>query len=62
MAGDRMAHLLLAAAEALEDGTDPFATEWLSEREVSLEEVYELAELCAYAIRTSLMMRARLAR
>lgn len=62
MADDRMAHLLLAAASALEDGCDPFSTEWLAEHEVSLNEAYELAELCAYAIRTSLMMRARLAR
>lgn len=36
--------LLEAAADALQDGTDPFNTNWLAEHDVTLDECFTLSE------------------
>jgi hypothetical protein len=43
--------LLLAAADALDDGQDPFATPFLSEHNVTLDECYTLGEQLASGAR-----------
>jgi hypothetical protein len=43
--------LLRAAAGALDEGTDPFATSWLVEHNVTLEQCFSLSELLAIGAR-----------
>jgi hypothetical protein len=40
---ERLVELLKEAGRALEEGTDPFASYWLSEHNVTLHEVYQLS-------------------
>lgn len=47
----RRAELLLQAATALDDQTDPFTTEWLAEHHVTLDEAYDLGEDLAIGAR-----------
>lgn len=48
---NRAKELLLKAAEALDDGSDPFATHFLTTNRVSLEEALALADDVADCIR-----------
>lgn len=48
---DRKVELLLAAADALDEGIDPFSTSWLSEHEVTLNECYTLSDNLAIGAR-----------
>jgi len=43
--------LMAKAAKALEEGIDPFSTEWLSENDVKLEEAMGLSEKIAAVLR-----------
>jgi hypothetical protein len=45
------AELLRAAADALDGGTDPFSTGWLSEHDVSLDQCLNLAKQLAIGAR-----------
>ena len=47
----RMDQLLDQAAQALEDGTDPFNASWLAENDVTFDECMTLGETMALAIR-----------
>lgn len=47
----RINELLLAAADALDDGRDPFSTEWLSTNNVTADECFALSESMAVAVR-----------
>ena len=47
----RMQQLLNDAADAFDDGRDPFQHDWLSEREVTLDECWELGYIIAARIR-----------
>jgi hypothetical protein len=47
----RMRSLVKAAAEALDDGKDPFDGWFLDENKVTLDEAYELADTTAMALR-----------
>ena len=47
----RHTDLLKKAGDALADGRDPFATDFLVENEVTLDEVYSLSELMAIGTR-----------
>ena len=47
----RMGELLLAAADALDDGRDPFEHSFLVEHEVTYDECGNMAEQVAFAIR-----------
>ena len=45
------ADLLRAAADALDDGTDPFTPGWLGEHNVTLDQCYSLAAQLAIGAR-----------
>jgi hypothetical protein len=47
----RHTDLLKTAADALSDGRDPFAADFLVEHEVTLDEVYDLSDLMAVGAR-----------
>ena len=47
----RLRSLVKAAADALDDGKDPFERWFLVENEVTLDEAYELAETMAMTLR-----------
>lgn len=49
---NRMRQLLLRAAKALDEGTDPFGTHFLAENHVTLDEANELADTVAQCIRS----------
>lgn len=51
MMARRMAELLNAAADVLDNGEHPFCDEFLSEREVTLDECFDMAELMACGAR-----------
>jgi hypothetical protein len=48
---NRKTELLLAAADALDEGIDPFGATWLSEHEVALDECYDLSDNLALGAR-----------
>ena len=50
MKSDRLIELLEKAAKALEDGSDPFHTSFLSENQVTLDECYDLSLAISSAI------------
>lgn len=47
----RRADLLTAAAEALDDGRDPFSSEFLGKHEITRDECFSLAEQLAIGAR-----------
>lgn len=47
----RMTKLLEQAADAFDDGRNPFGTEWLVEHDVTLEECMTLSQQIAVAVR-----------
>ncbi len=49
--------LLYRAANALEDGIDPFESSWLSENEVTLDEAYDLSDQLALGARMLIASR-----
>ncbi len=56
MAKNRVRELLLKAAEAMEDGRDPFSGDFLSANNVTLDECYTLSEQLATITRGWLAM------
>lgn len=50
MKSDRLIELLEKAAKALEDGSDPFHTSFLTENSVTLDECYDLSMAMSAAI------------
>ena len=53
---DRLAYLLEEAADALEDGRDPFADGFLIEHSVTLDECYSLSDLLSASARMMLLI------
>lgn len=51
MANPRLVEILTAAADAMEDGMDPFDTAFLADNRVSLEECFTMADLLALGAR-----------
>ena len=47
----RLDELTLGAADAIDQGADPFSTAWLSEHKVTLDECWQLSHNIAGCIR-----------
>lgn len=52
----RKKELLALAADAMDKGEDPFHISFLSEHEVTLDEVYDMSETIAQAMRIWLLL------
>lgn len=56
---ERIKTLLLKAADAFEDGSDPFAHHWLAANEVTLDEAIILSTSIAMLIRVNIAVIPR---
>lgn len=54
---DRMRLLLSKAADAYSDGSDPFATHWLAENNVTLDECVAMSEFISMSIKAVLKVK-----